>query len=106
MHKICLKVSVAERLSSIPPPQQVRTQPNTRLILETDRDSIKPYASHAVEVIRSDGHLPASNVEGVGSIPPPLNQGLCQDSTGRPLEHQTDDWLETHNIDIALRLLA
>ena len=59
-----------------------------------------------MEVVTSDGHLPARNVEGVGSVLPPLSQGLCQDNTGRPLRHQIDNELKTHSIDIAPRLLV
>ena len=59
-----------------------------------------------VEVIRSDGHLPANNMEGMGSVPPTLSQCLRQDSIGRPLKHQTDDWLKTYSIDIASSLFV
>ena len=58
-----------------------------------------------MEVMRSDGHLLANNVEGVGSIPPPLSQGLCQDSTSRPFKHQMDNELKTHSMDMAPSLL-
>ena len=54
----------------------------------------------------SDDHLPANNVEGVGSVPPPLSQGLHQDSTGRPLRHQTDNRLKTRSTDMAPSLLS
>ena len=56
--------------------------------------------------MRSDGHLQASNVEGVGSIPPPLSQGLHQDSVGKPLKHQIENRLEIRNMDMTLSLLS
>jgi len=55
--------------------------------------------------VRSDGHLLANNVEGVGSVLPPLSQGLRQDSTDRPLRHQMDNELKTHNMNMAWSLL-
>ena len=70
------------------------------------RTPIKLQASHAVEVVRSDGHLSASNVEGEGSVPPPFSQGKRQDSTGRPLRHQMDNEPETHSTNMAPSLLS
>ena len=55
--------------------------------------------------MRSDGHLSTKNMEGVGSVPPLLSQGLHQDNTGRPLGHQMDNGLETRSMDIAMSLL-
>ena len=73
MHEVHLKISIANHLSKIPPPQQFHTQLNARLILQTNQDPIKLQASHVVEALGSDSHLLASNVEGVGSVPPPFN---------------------------------
>ena len=50
----------------------------------------------------SDGHLLASNVEDVCSVPPPLSQG----STGKPFRHQTDNRLKTCSTDMASSLLG
>lgn len=59
-----------------------------------------------MEVMGSDGHLLANNVEGVGSVPPPLSQQLRQGNTSRPLRHQMDNRLETHSIDMTSSLLS
>ena len=37
---------------------------------------IESQAHHAVEVMRGHRHLLFSNVKGVGSVPPPLDQCL------------------------------
>ena len=58
-----------------------------------------------MEVVRSDGHLSANNVKGVGSGPPPLSQGLCQDNTSKPLLHQMDNELKTRSKDMPPSLL-
>lgn len=68
MHEVCLKISVADHLSSIPPPQQVHTQPNAQLILQANSDPIKSQTSHAVEFMSGDNYLLASNMDGVGGI--------------------------------------
>lgn len=59
-----------------------------------------------VEVIRSDGHLPANNVEGMGSVPSPLGQGLRQGSTGKPLRDQMNNGLKTRSMDLTLSFLS
>lgn len=56
--------------------------------------------------MRSDGHFQANNVEGVGTIPPPLSHGLRQDYVGKPLRHQTDNRLETRSMDMTPSLLG
>ena len=55
--------------------------------------------------MRNDSHLPANNVEDVGSVLPPLSQGLRQDNTSRPFGHQTHNGLRTHSTDISPSLL-
>ena len=72
-HEIHLKVSIADRLCGVPPLELLYTQLSTQLVLQTNRDSIKPQASYVVDVVGSDGHLSVSNVEGVSSVPPSLS---------------------------------
>ena len=65
--------------------------PNT---LSKQTMPLEAKASHAVEVIRSHCHLLLSNVIGVGSIPPPLNEALHQGITRRHLWKKTNDRFE------------
>ena len=62
-----------DRLSGIPPPVQLYDQLNARLTLQVYESPIKPKASYAMEIVGSYNHLPISNLEGEGSVPPPLN---------------------------------
>ena len=63
-------------LRGIPPPEQIYTQLNAQLSLQVYESPITPETGHAVEVMGSHSHFPISNVEGVGSVPPPFNQIL------------------------------
>ena len=74
-----------DRVSVIPPPEQVYPQLSARLTLQVYECPIAPKANHAVEIMGSHNHLPISNVKGVGSIPPPFSQGLHQNGTGGSL---------------------
>ena len=70
---ISLNVKVADCLDGITPPEQGYAQLSARLTLQVHESPIAPKAGHAVEVMRNHNHLPISNVEGVSSVPPPLN---------------------------------
>ena len=63
------------------PPQHVETQLDARHTVQTDDGPFKAKASHVVKVVGSHRHLPLSNMKGVGSIPPHLNEALHQGST-------------------------
>ena len=52
---------------------------------QVDKRPIIPKAFHLVKFIMSHSYLPISNMEGVGSVPPPLNQRLHQNGAGRGL---------------------
>ena len=54
-----------------------------------------------VKVIGSHHHLSLSNIKGVGSVLPPLNEALRQGSTRKLLQKRTDDRLEAVLLDIA-----
>ena len=38
MHEVRLQIVIANCLNSIPPPEQLHTQPSTRLVLQTNQD--------------------------------------------------------------------
>ena len=65
-----------DRVIGVPPPKKVYAQLLARHTHQIYERPITPKASHVVEIMGSHSHLPISNVEGMGSIPPPLNQGL------------------------------
>ena len=82
---ICLNVEVADRLGGVPPLEQFYPQLNARLALQVYESPIAPKVGHMVEVVGSHNHIPVSNIEGVGSVPPPLSQSLHQNGTSRLL---------------------
>ena len=86
--------------SRVLPLQHVKTQLDAWHIVQTDNGPFEAKASHAVEVIRSHCHLLLSNVIGVGSIPPPLNEALHQGITRRHLWKKTNDRLEDCLLDV------
>ena len=53
-----------------------------------------------IEVIRSHRYLPLSNMKGVRSIPPSVNESLHQGSTCGPLWKKIDDRLEARFPDV------
>ena len=71
-----LDVEIAYCLSGIPPPKQVYAKLSAQLTLQVYESPIAPKASHVMEVMGSHSHPPINNVEGVGSVPPPLSQSL------------------------------
>ena len=52
-----------------------------------------------VEVVGSHRHLPLSDVKGVGSVPPPLNEALHQGGTRGLLYKETNNRLEARLLD-------
>ena len=56
---------------------------------------------HAGKVVGSNRHLSLSDIKGVGSVPPPLNEALHQSSTHKLLRKKTNDRLEACLQDIA-----
>ena len=73
---------------------------------QVDERPIIRKAVHSVKVMRSHCLLPISNMKGVGSIPPPLCQGLHQNGAGCGLQQQTDDRLKAHSAYVALCLVG
>ena len=93
-HVIRHQVKVANGLSGVLPPQHVKTQLDTRHTFQTDDSPFETKAGHAVEVVGSHRQLPLSNMKGVGSIPPPLNEALHQGSTRGLLRKKSNDRLK------------
>ena len=54
----------------------------------------KAETSHAIKVVGSHCHLPLSNMKGVSSIPPPLNEALHQGSAHSLFRNKSNDRLE------------
>ena len=98
-HAIWHQVEVANGLSGVLPPQHVKTQLDTWHTFQTDDSPFEAKASHAVEVLGSHRQLPLSNMKGVGSIPPPLNEALHQGSAHRALWKKANDVLKAHFLD-------
>lgn len=74
---------VANFINQVPPPEQFYAQLHVWLTLKIDERPIALKASHLVEIMGSQCHLPISNMEGVVSVPPDLSQALHQDGTSR-----------------------
>ena len=75
-HVIRHQVKVANGLSGVLPPQHVETQLDARHTIQVDDGPFEVKIVHAVEVIGSHRHLSLSNMKGVGSIPPLLDEAL------------------------------
>ena len=99
-HVIRHQVKIANGLSGVLPPQHVETQLDAQHAIQTDDGPFKAKVGHVVEVVRSHRHLLLSNLKGVGSIPPPLNEALHQGSTQRLLREKTNDRLEARLLDV------
>ena len=82
-HVIRHQVKVTDGLGRVLPPQHVKTQLDAQHTIQINDGPFKAMASHAVEVIGSHRHLPLSNMEGMSSIPPPLDEAFLQSSTCR-----------------------
>ena len=82
-HVIRHQVKVTDGPSRVLPLQHVKTQLDAQHAIQINDGPFKAKASHAVEVIGSHRHLPLSNMEGMSSIPPPLDEVLLQSSTFR-----------------------
>ena len=82
---IRLNVEIANRVNSIPHPEQIHAQIDALLALQIYKCPIAPKAGHVVEVMGSHRQLPISNMEGVSSVPPTFSQGLHQNGTSRSL---------------------
>ena len=82
-HVIQHQVKIANGLIGILPPQNVIAQLDTRHAIYANDGPLKTKASHAIKVVGSHRHFPLNNMKGVGSIPPPLNEALCQGCTRR-----------------------
>ena len=65
--------------------REIYAQMHAWLALKVDKRPITLKVSHLVEIMGSHGYLSISNVEGVGSVPPPFSQALHQDGTSRGL---------------------
>lgn len=58
-----------------------------------------------MEVMSCHGHLPLNDMEGISSVPPPLNQHLPHHTTSRALKKKAHKWLKDsfpyqgHNLD-------
>ena len=73
---------------------------DARHIVQTNDGPFEAKAGYTVEVVGSHRHLPLSDIKGVGSIPPPLNEALHQGSTRKLLRKKTNDKLEAWLPDV------
>ena len=90
MNHICPnKVKVANGLDGILPTQPVETQLDARHAIQADDGPFEAKASHAVEVLGS--HHKLSNMKGVSSIPPSLDEALHQGSNYGPFRKKAND---------------
>lgn len=103
---ICLSIELADGIHRVPPPKQLYAQLHARLSVKINERPITSKASHPVKIIVSYQHLLASNMGGVGSVPPPLSQALHQDGTRNGLWQQTDDGLKARSPYVAIGLLG
>ena len=101
-HVIWHQVEITDGLSGVLPPQHVETQLDARHTIQVDDGPFEVKTVHAVEVIGSHRHLSLSNMKGVGSIPPPLNEALHQGSTYEFLQKKANDGLEARFPDVGL----
>ena len=78
-------------------PMQVSQGPRPR---REFHELYMPISQTMVKVIRSHRHLLLGDMKGMGSVPPPLNEALCQGSTRSLFRKKNDDKLKAHLIDI------
>jgi len=72
-------------------------------VVQTNDGPFEAMAGHAVEVISSHPHLPLSNVEGMSSIPPLLDDTLYQGGTCGPFQQKAKDKLKARFINVSPR---
>ena len=80
--EVHLQIIIANMLAKVGKPQQVYAKLYTRLTLQVDDGPMGSQTDHLVEVVRSHSYLILSNMESVGSVPPPLSQSLDQHIIG------------------------
>lgn len=78
---IHLNIEVVDSIHQVPLPKKLCAQIHAELTLKIDERHVTLKASHPMEIIGSHHHLPTSNMDGVGSVPPPFGQELHQDGT-------------------------
>ena len=72
-------------LCHVPLSQQLYAQLKTLLTLQINDRTVSLKVGHSMDIMGSHCHLPLNNVEGVGSVPPPLSQCVHYDNIGRTL---------------------
>ena len=76
------QVKVVDSLNGVLPPQHA---------VQVNDGPLKAKADHTVEVIGNHCYLTLSNMKGVSSIPPPLDETLHHGSTCRPFQKKAND---------------
>ena len=80
------------------------SRPNWMLdTIQIDDGHFKAKVGHAIEVIGNHHYLPFSDMDGVSSIPPPLNKALHQGSTHGTFQNKAKDRLEARFLDVSPR---
>ena len=103
---IHLNVKVEDRVCKVPPPEQVNHQPSARLALQVYDGTVTPKAGHTMKITGSRSHLPLNNMDGMGSVPLPLDKRLHQDRAHQPLWQKMNNGLEACSTNISFHHLS